>query len=187
MIAEPTRAWLLFVARRALADALGVGYEPSVEPQRPDDPRLDAKARLFVSWHKGDKLAGCIGTLEPRLSLEGAVKVYAVESGLNDPRLPAARREDLPQLSCDISVLSEPVPMDVMGIDAIRDRLRPGEDGLILRDGARRAVFLPVVWDNLPDPDAFVDALCRKARIDRSLRGPFVIGERFTAEKISDE
>jgi len=186
MIAESTRTWLLFVARRALADALGVGYEPSVEPERPDDPMLEEKARLFVSWHRGDKLAGCIGTLEPRLSLEGAVKVYAVEAGLNDPRLPAARREDLPHLTCDISVLSEPVPMDVMGIDAIRDRLRPGEDGLIIRDGARRAVFLPVVWDNLPDPEVFVDALCRKARIDRSLRGPFVVGERFTADKISD-
>ena len=32
----------------------------------------------------------------------------------------------------------------------------PGRDGLIPEEGARRATFLPSVWDDLPDPAAFL-------------------------------
>lgn len=186
MLTEDTRAWLLFVARRSLADAMGVGYEPSVEPLRPRDPALEGPTRAFVSWHHGRKLVGCIGTLQPRLGLEATVRTYAVEAGLRDPRTPPATVQMLPDMRCEISVLGEPVPMRVTGVDAITERLRPGVDGLVLRDGERRAVFLPVVWESLPKPDAFVDALLRKARIDRGTRGPFVIGERFGAEKFGE-
>ncbi len=35
-------------------------------------------------------------------------------------------------------------------------------DGVIIRDGARRATFLPQVWEKLPDPQSFLDNLCEK-------------------------
>ena len=46
-------------------------------------------------------------------------------------------------------------------------QLRPGEDGLILEDGARRGTFLPKVWEALPDPAAFLAALKVKAGLPR--------------------
>ena len=42
------------------------------------------------------------------------------------------------------------------------EKLRPGIDGVLLRDGQRRATFLPQVWDKLPDPADFLDNLCYK-------------------------
>lgn len=186
MLQEATSAWLLFVARRALADALGAGYEPTVEPRRPADPALDRPASAFVSWLEGKRLVGCIGTLEKRLSLEATVRLYAVESALHDPRTEPATARDLPQIHCEIAILSDPVPMDVVGVDAIREALVPGRDGLIVRDEDKRAVFLPVVWEHLREPEAFIDALCTKARIDRAVRGPHVRGERFVVEKLSE-
>jgi AMMECR1 domain-containing protein len=42
-------------------------------------------------------------------------------------------------------------------------KLRPGEDGLILEDPPHRATFLPQVWESLPEPEAFVRELKRKA------------------------
>jgi uncharacterized protein len=41
-------------------------------------------------------------------------------------------------------------------------KLRPGVDGVILKDGVRRATFLPQVWEKIPDPAAFLANLCYK-------------------------
>lgn len=153
----------------------------------PDDPLLDAAARLFVSWHEGPRLVGCIGTLEAHASLKDAVRHYAVQAGLHDPRTPTPAPGDLPRLRCEISVLTPPEPMAEQGLAEITAALVPGRDGLVLRDQERRAVFLPVVWETLPEPAAFVAALCRKARIDPDRRAAFVRGERFEAERFEDD
>jgi AMMECR1 domain-containing protein len=42
-------------------------------------------------------------------------------------------------------------------------------DGVILRDGARRATFLPQVWEKIPDRAAFLDNLCYKMGAERGL------------------
>jgi len=42
-------------------------------------------------------------------------------------------------------------------------QLRPGVDGLILREGARKGTFLPSVWAQLPDARDFVRELKQKA------------------------
>jgi AMMECR1 domain-containing protein len=42
-------------------------------------------------------------------------------------------------------------------------QLRPHIDGLIIEDGAHRAVFLPAVWEQLPVPQDFLDHLRHKA------------------------
>ena len=39
----------------------------------------------------------------------------------------------------------------------------PYRDGVILQQGAARATFLPQVWEQIPDPESFLSALCRKA------------------------
>jgi len=154
--------------------------------QPPEDPRLDRSTRVFVSWHQGPQLVGCIGTLAPDRPLREAVRHFAVQSGLHDPRTPTPHPDDLPHLRCEISVLTSPEPMAERGLDAITAALVPGRDGLVLRDGERRAVFLPVVWESLPTPAEFVAALCRKAGIDAPRRAPHVTGERFFAEKFGE-
>lgn len=179
------RRWLLAAARRALGEALGVPTPP--EEPAPLDPELLEPRRLFVSWHDGPRLVGCIGTLEAHAPLRDAVQHYAVQAGLYDPRTPTPAPGDLPRLRCEISVLTPPEPMPERGLAEITAALVPGRDGLVLRDGDQRAVFLPVVWESLPEPVAFVAALCRKARIDPARRGPFVQGERFFAELFAEE
>jgi hypothetical protein len=175
-----TRQWLLARARSALSDALGAAAAPLPPP--PEDPALDEPGRVFVSWHAGERLVGCIGSLEPRLPLHAAVAHFAVESGLHDPRTPGATLEELMVLRCEISVLSAAVELDPVGIDAIADALRPGHHGVVLRAGFRKAVFLPVVWTTLPHPMPFLEALCIKAGIDPMLDGDQVRAAVFTTE-----
>ena len=45
--------------------------------------------------------------------------------------------------------------------DLVR-RLTPGVDGLVVIAEARRATFLPKVWEMLPDPQQFLAALKAK-------------------------
>lgn len=163
-----------------------MGLQPAPLDDPPDDPRLRRPTRVFVSWHEGSRLVGCIGTLTPDRPLADAVRHYAVQSGLHDPRTDTPTADALPRLHCEISVLTSPEPMAERGLDEITGVLVPGRDGLVLRDGDRRAVFLPVVWESLPTPREFVAALCRKAGIDAARRAPFVRGERFYADKLEE-
>ncbi len=60
--------------------------------------------------------------------------------------------------------------------------LRPGKDGLIIRDGAHQALFLPQVWESLPDPQAFVRHLKLKAGLGVTHWSARFRAWRFTTE-----
>jgi AMMECR1 domain-containing protein len=47
--------------------------------------------------------------------------------------------------------------------DELIETLRHGVDGILLEAGARRATFLPAVWEQVTDARAFVRALKQKA------------------------
>lgn len=186
MIDAATRRFLLDLARSALAEALG-RRDLMVDPiAPPDDPLISAPRRVFVSWHLGERLVGCIGTLEPARSLEEGVRRYAVHAGLYDPRTPPAQPHELPLMSCEISVLSEPEPLGVLGFDSIESAIVSGRDGVIIEVDKRRAVFLPVVWEKIPQPRAFLLALCRKGKIDPERDGPNLKAFTFQAERFDD-
>jgi AmmeMemoRadiSam system protein A len=185
-ISETTRLFLLANARQALADEIGCGDMVPAVGEAPRDPVLDAPARVFVSWHFGERLLGCIGTLQPHDTLLSAVRHYAVQSGVHDPRGGAMHPELLARARLDISVLAEPVELGVVGIAAIELAVRPFEDGVILRRALRRAVFLPVVWQKLPDRREFVRALARKAGIDPDREGDDVRAQVFDVEEFGE-
>jgi uncharacterized protein len=181
-----TRAYLLALARRALAEAMGRPDAACALPPAPSARRLREPARLFVSWHLGDRLVGCIGTVQPSPSLQRGVAHYATQAGLHDLRTPVLQVDELPRLACEISLLTEPRPIDVMGLEAIGRCVVPREHGVILSVAGRRAVFLPVVWNHLRGVSAFLRALCRKAGADPDTEGARATAELFTTEVFGD-
>lgn len=72
------------------------------------------KAPLFVTWMKRRKgkhtgvgeleLRGCIGCLEPIIFSPG-LSEYALRSSLQDSRFPAITLEEVPSLTCKLSIL----------------------------------------------------------------------------------
>ncbi|MGH8377519.1 MAG: AMMECR1 domain-containing protein, partial [Gammaproteobacteria bacterium] len=66
-------------------------------------------------------------------------------------------------LHIEISVLSKAEPIKANNRAELLRALRPGEDGLIVREGAVQATFLPAVWRSLPDAGVFYDELMKKA------------------------
>ncbi len=178
-----TRSWLLQRSRATLARRIGVEFEHSPPP---NDPALGAPARVFVSWHLDGKLVGCMGTLEPRPSLLDAVDHFAIASGLKDPRSSGVTAEQFPRLGCEVSILSDPEPIDGQGLSDIEAALEPGRHGVILRLFGHKAVYLPVVWTLIPQPSAFLEALCRKAGLEPQRDGEKVSGWTFTTETFGD-
>lgn len=152
---------LLSIARQALENGVrGVSLPPL--DLLALTPRLQADGASFVTLTEGGMLRGCIGTLEPNQSLAEDVREHAIAAALNDYRFPPVRINELSQIEIEVSRLTTPVSLEYGGPEDLLSRLRPGVDGVVIRDGVRRATFLPQVWEKLPDPVEFLDHLCAK-------------------------
>jgi AMMECR1 domain-containing protein len=198
-LAEASRRWLLFVARRALRHAMAQRDPAALDlpigsAERPDDPRLDAPARVYVSWYDGAQSGpiGSLGSLEPWLSLEQAVARYAVPAAAG-PRLPAARASRWHRLVGEISILGAAQELAVHGLDAIAATLVPNRDGVILGRGLaqavevprQQAVALPSAWRHSPRPRDLLVALMRTAGLAPEHDGPRLRVRTFLAESFA--
>jgi AmmeMemoRadiSam system protein A len=125
-------------------------------------PRLREQGASFVTLTIDGKLRGCIGALEPYQSLADDVREHAVAAALQDYRFSDVKPDELPQIEIEVSRLTVPVPLAYETPEELLNKLRPGIDGVLLRDGERRATFLPQVWEKIPDPAEFLDNLCYK-------------------------
>lgn len=47
--------------------------------------------------------------------------------------------------------------------EQLMEKIVPNEDGIIIRDGDYQAVYLPSVWEELPDKNEFMKSLKVKA------------------------
>ncbi len=155
------RGILLRLAREALETAVRGGQRQPLEMDSLP-PRLREQGASFVTLTIGGNLRGCIGALEPYQPLAEDVCEHAVAAALQDFRFPPVQSNELPHIEIEISRLTLPVPLDYTTPEDLLAKLRPGIDGVILRDGFRRATFLPQVWQKLPDPADFLDNLCYK-------------------------
>ena len=152
---------LLAQAWAALGEACGVPAGPYATHQ--DIPAgLQAPGASFVTLYAGGGLRGCVGSVEARRPLVEDVRENAVAAGFSDFRFSPLRKAELPAISLEISVLTPLESRGTLQGDQLLATLRPGLDGVLLRDGQMRGLFLPKVWQKLPEPEAFLDHLCQK-------------------------
>jgi AmmeMemoRadiSam system protein A len=152
---------LLRLARQALTAGVRGLPLPPIDP-KDLTPRLKEGGASFITLTIDGELRGCIGALEPYQSLADDVREHAVAAALEDYRFPQVQEKELSQISIEVSRLTVPVPLEYNTPEELMDRLQPGTDGVILRDGFRRATFLPQVWEKIPDKAAFLGNLCYK-------------------------
>lgn len=156
------RVRLLELARDAVHAAIrGDAAAPGTGTTEPDP--LGKPGASFVTLKRAGTLRGCIGSLERHRLLADDVCHNAHAAATRDPRFPPLARNEITDLTCTIAVLTSPEPLLAPDRPSLLETLRPHRDGLILHAAGRRATFLPAVWDNLPDPEAFVTALLQKA------------------------
>jgi AmmeMemoRadiSam system protein A len=148
-------------------------------------PRLSAKRASFVTLQAAGKLRGCIGSLEPRMSLVADVSHNAYAAAFRDPRFPPLRTDEISTLSVQVSVLSVPTLLDFESPSTLLAQLRPGIDGLILQERALRSTFLPSVWESLPDPERFLEHLKLKAGLPVDYWSTSIRFWRYTTESFA--
>jgi len=166
------------LARAALRSLFG-----GPEPARPEgQPWLGERRCCFVSLHRQGRLRGCVGALEPRGTLFEEIVRCARAAASADGRFAPVAADELPGLEVEVSVLSPLEPLPAGSDEELLRALRPGRDGLVLEAQGKSAVFIPAMWEQLPDPRDFLGRLRDKAGLPRH----WVAGtrlQRFTADR----
>jgi AmmeMemoRadiSam system protein B/AmmeMemoRadiSam system protein A len=180
---DNVRTALLDLAADALRFAEAhAGATPPVHANGPLPAALTAERATFVTLMQSGRLRGCIGSLGPHRPLVADVVVNAVKAGFADPRFPRLTRQEIGDLSLSISILSHPRPMRFVNEADLLAQIRPDIDGLILTDQGRSGLFLPSVWEGIPDVRTFWQALKRKAGLPPDHWSGTLTVRRFTTE-----
>ncbi|MEM7246138.1 MAG: AmmeMemoRadiSam system protein A [Acidobacteriota bacterium] len=143
-------------------DALRTRLLDAPAASAPTEPWLDAALACFVTLTVDGELRGCIGGLRPGDRLRDEVPRKAVQAALEDPRFSPLPPSEIDAVRLEVSVLGPLEPLSVGSRSELEAALVPGRDGVLLEAGHRQGTFLPQVWDNLPTPTRFLDALWRK-------------------------
>lgn len=162
------RKVLLRLARQALEHGV-TGRELPPLDQTSLTPRLRENGASFVTLTVRGMLRGCIGALEAYQPLAEDVREHAVAAALEDPRFAPVSERELNGIQIEVSRLTCPVPLTYRDSNDLLSRLRPHVDGVIVRDGSRRATFLPQVWEKIADPAEFLNNLCSKMGVSPDL------------------
>ena len=161
-LAPALRATLIDVARRSIESGLDSGRPLVVTPSE-FHRDLKAVRASFVTLQIHEQLRGCIGHLAAVQPLVVDVAENAFAAAFRDPRFTPLTRVEWPNVELHLSILTPPERLVVDDEAELIAQIRPGEDGLILQDGANRGTFLPSVWDSLPEPVDFLMHLKSKA------------------------
>jgi AmmeMemoRadiSam system protein A len=158
---------LIGLAKAAILVALNQPEEFNLTQELHTYPQLEKKGAVFVTLTKGkeERLRGCIGSLEAWRPLYRDVIANAQAAALKDNRFPPLRKEELPQIKVEVSLLSKPQPLHYTDTEDLKQKIKPGIDGVILRYNNHRATYLPQVWEQLPEFETFFSSLCKKARL----------------------
>lgn len=141
----------------------------------------------FVTLEKKGDLRGCIGSIIAHRPLINDLVRNAQNSAFSDSRFHPLRKEEFEELSIDVSLLSAPEKMEFTTEEELLKQIRPFIDGIIIKDGGYQAVYLPSVWEQLPDKKLFLDSLKIKAGMTPKHFSATFEALRFTTEYIKSE
>jgi AmmeMemoRadiSam system protein A len=127
------------------------------------DHALHVHSGTFVTLKIGGQLRGCIGSLVGRKPLADGVRSNARNAAFHDPRFRPLTNGELDRITIEVSVLTEPQPVNYKDAADLVGQLRPRIDGVTICKGPASATFLPQVWEQLPVAEDFLGHLCTKA------------------------
>jgi AmmeMemoRadiSam system protein B/AmmeMemoRadiSam system protein A len=181
------RATLMKLARSAIADGVA-GREVTPPPLDDLGPALRSERATFVTLHRHGELRGCCGSVKAFEPLAWNVVRSARTAAFGDRRFAPVTETEAADLELHLSLLTTPTPMQFVTEADLVTQLRPGIDGVILveQDLGRQGVFLPAVWEQLPQPRDFVRRLKQKAGLPPDYWSPWMRAQRFEVESIDE-
>ena len=184
-ITQTHKELLINIARKALQ--AGLRKEGQLEIDFPNLPLdLQLSGAVFVTLTKNGALRGCIGSIHAHRPLALDVAYQAFAAGFHDNRFPALQEDEWDDLHISISILSKPTPFPIVDEQDALKKMTPGRDGFILSDQGHQGVFLPSVWEQLPDPTSFLNQLKRKAGLPETHWSPTLQLKHFVTHCVED-
>ncbi len=174
---------LLSVAKQSIQAGLKTGRPLIVNAANYPAALLEPRA-TFVTLNINHALRGCIGVLEAIRPLVEDVAENAFSAAFKDPRFPPLSADEFKALDIHLSLLTSAEPVSFTSEQDLLAQLRPGIDGLILREGHHRGTFLPSVWETLPKPEQFLRHLKQKAGLAPDYWSDTVQFDRYRTEMI---
>jgi len=140
-------SFLVGLAREAIQHYLKKGKILSVPSDYP--PEFRKPYGVFVTLKKrvGGRydLRGCIGFPEPVYPLGEATVRAAISAASTDPRFPRVTLGELKDIIVEVTILTPPKPIEVSNPRDYPNKIRIGEDGLIVERGRNKGLLLPQV------------------------------------------
>ena len=136
----------------------------TINPSEIEYPKvLSEYGAVFVTLEKNGQLRGCIGSIIPQRPLINDIITNAKNSAYADPRFKPVDKSEIKDLSIAVSLLSVPKPMQFKNEEDLLNQIRQNVDGIIIKDNGHQAVYLPSVWEQIPDKKEFLNSLKVKA------------------------
>ena len=176
---EAVGATLIELARRSIVAGFNTGQPLHVVADPGLPPLLAARGAAFVTLRRHGALRGCIGSASASRPLIVDVAQHAFNAAFRDLRFPRLDLLELEGLTLSVSVLTPPAPMRFTGEADLLAQPRPSVDGLIIEDAGRRSLFLPSVWEEVPDARQFLALLKLKAGLPADYFSPRLAASRF--------
>ncbi len=149
-------------------------------------PYLAKDGATFVTLYENKRLRGCIGSLTAFRPLIDDLVANSRSAAFSDSRFLPLQRNALSHLEIEVSVLTPPERIRYDSIDALRNEVVAGRDGIILKTFLHKATFLPQVWEDIPDFEQFFAVLCEKAGLQKGCLKDHPDIYRYGVEKYSE-
>ena len=147
---------------------------------------FDEMGACFVTLEKGGALRGCIGSILPNQPLINDMVQHAKDAAFKDPRFAPLRPEELDEVKISVSLLSNPRRMQFKDEADLINQMVPYQDGIIIKDGNLQAVYLPTVWNEIPNKQEFLASLKVKAGMQANYFSPTFEAYRFSTIHIKE-
>lgn len=158
MLSKEDGAQLIKLAKEAVKSYF---KEQSPKVSKEIKSKFSMNAGVFVTLNKGKQLRGCIGYIKAHLPLWDAVINAARNAAFEDLRFPPTTEQELKDITFEISVLTEPKPLQKK---SILKQIEIGRHGLIVERGIYTGLLLPQVFTEFRvDAESALEMTCEKA------------------------
>lgn len=144
---------------------------------------LTQHGAAFVTLKLNGQLRGCMGSVYPTKPLILDIIDNAKNAAFQDPRFEPLSIEELSTLEVSVSILSSIERINFKDERDLLSKIYPY--GIIIAERDRRAVYLPVVWEQLPDRQVFLNSLKEKAGLSADYFSRTLEAYKFDAVEIS--
>lgn len=175
------KQYILDIARQSIAHAL---KEEDFQPDNIPTAMYEYGAS-FVTLNINGQLRGCIGSIYPTKPLISDLIDNARNAAFHDPRFIPLTVEELEHIDISVSILSSIERIKFKDEKDLLSKIYPY--GIIIAEREKRAVYLPVVWEQLPDKEVFLNSLKEKAGLPPTYFSKTLEAYKFSATYLQEK